>query len=517
MDLTRSSGLLLHITSLPSRFGIGDLGPNAYRFADVLAGAGQRVWQMLPVVPVAHSYSPYASPSTFAGNPLMISPERLAEEGLLFPEDLADRPDLPDDAVDFERVIPYKRHLLERAFNRFQTQDASAIQDAFDRFCREQAAWLDDYALFTALKEAFGDAAWTEWPEALAHRQPDALAQARAEHAQAVRMHQFWQFLFDRQWNALHTYCHDRDLTILGDVPIYVAHDSADVWAAPDLFFLDEAGNPTVVAGVPPDYFSETGQRWGNPLYRWDLMQAEAYAWWTARLRRAITLFDMIRLDHFRGFAAYWEVPSEEETAINGRWVDGPGAALFEQLEANLGRLPILAENLGIITDDVTALMRQFDFPGMAVLQFGFGGTTDSEHLPHNYTHHLVVYTGTHDNDTLVGWWMNAASTLNDEAVARERAYASHYLNLAPEAADDLHWRCIRMLMASSASLVVTPVQDVLGLGSDARMNTPGTETGNWGWRLLPTHLDTLADEPAQRLRTLTRTFGRAENKQPPV
>ena len=517
MDLTRSSGLLLHITSLPSRFGIGDLGPNAYRFADVLAGAGQRVWQMLPVVPVAHSYSPYASPSTFAGNPLMISPERLLDEGLLHPEDLADGPDLPDHTVDFEHVIPYKRHLLERAFERFETRDDSAIRDAFDRFCQDQAAWLDDYALFTALKEAFDDRAWTEWPVALAHRHPEALAHARDEHARAVRMHAFWQFLFDRQWNALHAYCRDRGIAILGDVPIYVAHDSADVWAAPHLFFLDAAGNPTVVAGVPPDYFSETGQRWGNPLYRWDVMQADDYTWWTHRLRRAITLFGMIRLDHFRGFAAYWEVPAHEETAINGRWVGGPGAVLFERLEANLGRLPILAENLGIITDDVTALMKQFDFPGMAVLQFGFGGDTDNEHLPHNYTHHLVVYSGTHYNDTLLGWWTNAESTLNAETVAREQAYARHYLNLGPEAQDDLHWRCIRMLMASSASLVVTPVQDVLGLGSDARMNTPGTESGNWGWRLLPGQLDALSGDPARHLHALTRIFGRSVDKQRPI
>ncbi len=516
MDLTRSSGLLLHITSLPSRYGIGDLGPNAYRFADALAGASQRVWQMLPAVPVADSASPYASPSTFAGNPLMISPDHLINDGVLLPQDLNEVPDFPTNHVDFENVIPYKRQLLERAFERFAADEVSPLRDAFYQFCQDEASWLDDYALFTALKEAHDNAAWPSWPAPLAHREPEALAQAKVEHATAFQMHQFWQFLFDRQWKALHSYCRDRNIAILGDVPIYVAHDSADVWAAPHLFFLDDDGNPTVVAGVPPDYFSETGQRWGNPLYRWDVMQQDGYVWWIARLRKALALYDMIRLDHFRGFAAYWEVPASEETAINGVWVDGPGEDLFDKLEASLGPLPILAENLGIITEDVTALMNRFDFPGMAVLQFGFGGKTTSEHLPHSYSQHLVAYTGTHDNDTLVGWWMNAAGTLDADAVARERTYALQYLALDPDEIQDLHWRCIRMLMASAASLVVTPVQDVLGLGSSARMNTPGTDSGNWGWRLLPGYLDALTGTPSTRLRTLTQVYGRAEDKQRP-
>jgi len=511
MDLSRSSGLLLHLTSLPSPFGIGDLGPAAYRFADVLAGAAQRVWQMLPVVPVAHSYSPYASPSTFAGSPLLISPERLVDDGLLHPDDVADLPAFPIHFVDFERVIPHKRRLLERAFDRFEAHAVPWMHDAFDAFCRAEAHWLDDYALFMALKEAHGDVLWTEWPDPLSHRDPDALDRARTDHARAIRQHQCWQFLFDRQWTALRAYCHHQRLTILGDVPIYVAHDSADVWAHPDLFYLDDARNPTVVAGVPPDYFSETGQRWGNPLYRWDLMQHDGFAWWTRRLQKALSLFDMIRLDHFRGFAAYWEVPADEETAINGRWVDGPGASLFEHLHAALGDLPILAENLGIITDDVTALIHQFDFPGMAVLQFAFGGGRTSVHLPHNYTRHLVAYTGTHDNDTLVGWWTQAAHTRTAEAVRRERAYALQYLNLDLDDIQTLNWRCIRLLMASVAALVVTPVQDVLGLGSRARMNTPGTETGNWAWRLLPDQLDRLAGEPAFRLRALTDIYGRLD------
>jgi len=516
MDLPRSSGLLLHVSSLPSPYGIGDLGPTAYRFADVLTGAAQRIWQMLPVGPVAYGYSPYASPSTFAGNPMLISPQQLLEAGLLHPDDLANPPDFPDSIVAFEQVIPYKRRLLERAFDRFEAGGGAEDRVAFGQFCKSNADWLDDYALFMALKEAHHDASWTAWPPPLARREADTLAHARTQYARAVRRHMFWQYLFERQWAALHTYCRERGLAILGDLPIYVAHDSADVWAHPELFFLTDTGNPTVVAGVPPDYFSETGQRWGNPIYRWDVMQAHGFAWWTHRFQKALALFDLIRLDHFRGFAAYWEVPAEEETAINGRWRDGPGPALFEQVEANLGRLPLLAENLGFITDDVTALMKQFDFPGMAVLQFGFGGDADSEHLPHNYTHHLVAYTGTHDNDTLVGWWTNDQSTLGAETVARERAYALHYLNLDPDEVQDLHWRCIRALMASSASLVITPVQDVLGLDSRARMNTPGTVGNNWGWRLLPDQLDALAGEPAARLHALTRIYGRTEDKQPP-
>ncbi len=517
MDLPRSSGLLLHVTSLPSPFGIGDLGPTAYRFVDLLAGSAQRVWQMLPVVPVAYSYSPYASPSTFAGNPMLISPERLLEAGLLHPDEVAEPPSLPDHAVAFEKVIPYKLTLLERAFERFEAGGDAVDRQAFAQFCKDNADWLDDYALFMALKEIHPDVSWTAWPPPLARRDPDTLARARTHYARAARRHMFWQYLFDRQWAALHSYCREKGIAILGDLPIYVAHDSADVWAHPKLFFLDETGNPTVVAGVPPDYFSETGQRWGNPIYRWDVMQDNGFAWWTQRLQKALSLFDTIRLDHFRGFAAYWEVPADEETAINGRWVDAPGTAIFEQLQANLGPLPILAENLGIITDDVVALMKRFDFPGMAVLQFAFGGDADGEHLPHNYPTALVAYTSTHDNDTLVGWWNNDQSTLGAEAVARERAYALQYLNLDPDDMQDLHWRCIRVLMASSASLVVTPVQDVLGLDSRARMNTPGTVGGNWGWRLLPDQFDHLAGEPAARLRALTQIYGRTEDKQPPV
>ncbi|MFQ5571428.1 MAG: 4-alpha-glucanotransferase [Rhodothermales bacterium] len=514
MDLPRSSGLLLHLTSLPSIHGIGDLGPSAYRFADSLAEAHQRIWQMLPVVPVGYGYSPYASPSTFAGNPMLLSPDLLLEQGLLLADDLAGKPDFPNHYVDFARVYPYKTKLLQRAFDRFEEKAASQERAAFAAFCKANDHWLPDYALFMALKDAHRSVAWIEWPAPLAQRDPDALNAARNEYEYDIRKHTFWQFLFEQQWSALRAYCRQRSIRILGDLPIYVAHDSADVWANPHLFYLDDTGNPTVVAGVPPDYFSETGQRWGNPLYRWDMMQENHFSWWTQRLEKALTLFDIIRLDHFRAFAAYWEVPAEEKTAINGRWVDAPGTEFFVQIEARLGRLPLLAENLGVITDDVTALMERFDFPGMAVLQFAFDTDADSEFLPHNYSKNLAAYPGTHDNDTLIGWWTNNQSTLDAEAVARARAYALQYLNLDPDDVQQIHWRCIRLLMGSVAHLVVTPVQDVLGLGSHARMNTPGTVSDNWGWRLLP---DQLTDEHLARLRTLTQLYGRSEDREPPV
>ncbi len=510
MDLPRCSGLLLHVTSLPSRFGIGDLGPAAYRFADLLAGARQRVWQMLPVGPVGLGHSPYASPSTFAGNPLLLSPDVLRDEGLLHADDLAGAPAFADDHVDFERVAPYKYPLLERAFDRFEAHADDAAHAAFEGFCEAHAAWLDDYALFAALRDAH-EGGWTGWPDGLARRDADALARAREALARPVQRHAFWQFLFERQWQALRAHCRRRRLHLLGDLPIYVAHDSADVWADPALFHLDEAGNPTVVAGVPPDYFSATGQRWGNPLYRWDRMQRDGFAWWIRRIEAALRRFDLLRLDHFRAFAAFWEVPAEEETAIRGRWVEAPGEALFEHVESALGRLPLLAENLGLITDEVTALMARFALPGMAVLQFGFGDDAGSEHLPHNYTPETAAYTGTHDNDTLVGWWR-----LEAEHMTRQRAYARHYLGLRPEDEQGVHWHGIRLLMASVARLVVTPVQDVLGLGSDARMNTPGRASGNWTWRLRPDAFERLEGEPARRLRTLTQTYGRTEDRQPP-
>ncbi|MDX1529983.1 MAG: 4-alpha-glucanotransferase [Rhodothermales bacterium] len=499
---SRSSGLLLHVTSLPSPFGIGDLGPGAYRFVDFLQRAEQGLWQVLPLVPVGLGDSPYSSPSTFAANPLLISPERLRDDGLLTDDDLADAPALPADRVDFERVRPYKLALLRRAYERFESGAGDAdLRAGFDAFRARHAAWLDDYALFMALKAEFDGAEWPDWPADLAGREPAALEDARRQHAAAVRMRQLWQYLFERQWRALCDYAHDRGVQIFGDLPIYVAHDSADVWAHPDLFHLDAAGEPTVVAGVPPDYFSETGQRWGNPIYRWDRMRERGYGWWVDRLRRTLDLVDLVRLDHFRGFEAYWAIPAGEPTAVHGRWVEGPGAALFRALERRLGApLPVVAENLGTITPEVDRLMEAFALPGMAVLLFAFGDP-NSQYLPHHYARRLVAYTGTHDNDTVRGWWDGL------DAGGAERCFAQRYLGLEGRADGEVHWAAIRALLGSVAGTVIVPLQDVLGLGSAARMNTPGLASGNWTWRLTP---DQLPDAAADRLGQLTRTFGRA-------
>lgn len=512
MDFPRASGVLLHLTSLPGPYGIGDMGPEAYAFVDFLARTHQRFWQVLPLVPVGYGDSPYASPSTFAGNTLLLSPDLLVKQGLLDAEEVAHPPAFPTDQVRFEEATAYKHQLLDKAFDRFDSHAPEKAQAALRAFCDDNADWVWDYALFQAIREAHHLAPWTEWSAPLAHRAPDALAEARVTYARGIRKHLFLQYLFDRQWRDLHAYARSKHIRIFGDLPIYVAHDSADVWSHPDLFYLNDDGTPSVVAGVPPDYFSETGQRWGNPIYRWDVMAERGYAWWTRRFEKIFQRVDLIRLDHFRGFEAYWEIPAHEPTAINGRWVQGPGASLFEAVEARLGRLPVVAENLGLITDEVTALMEQFRFPGMAVLQFAFESSTDSYFLPHNYEHQLVAYTGTHDNDTLMGWWEQNTSTFASDAMTRMKAYARMYLNL--NGRDPLHWTCIRSLMASSAGLVVFPVQDLLGLGSEARMNTPGKGSDNWRWRMAP---GTLTEDIAHHLSNLTRVYGRAEDKSLPA
>jgi 4-alpha-glucanotransferase len=502
VDPRRVSGILLHITSLPSPYGIGDLGPAAFRFADFLTRTNQRLWQVLPLGPVGFGASPYSAESTFAGNPLLISPEPLVEYGLVTEEDLAPLKELPDDHVDYERVETRKKALLRTAFERYQDDPSAISTTSLEQFRRDHASWLDDYALYAALKRAHDGAPWMDWAEPLARRDPDALTQARETHADAVRMHVFWQYLFHRQWTALQSYCHARDIRLFGDLPIYVARDSADVWANQDLFHLDEDGRPSVVAGVPPDYFSTEGQRWGNPLYRWDEMRENGYQWWKNRMRHTLDRVDLVRLDHFRGFEAYWEIPADSETAINGQWRDGPGAHFFETLEEDLGDLPVVAEDLGVITDEVEALRDQFDFPGMAVLQFAFENDPTNKFLPHNYRQNLVAYPGTHDNNTTVGWWENELT------LPEARSYAREYLDLdASDAA--IHEKALRALMASIADRVVTPLQDVLGLGENARMNNPGEPNGNWTWRVTP---DQVTDAAEERLSTLTRIYGRAED-----
>jgi 4-alpha-glucanotransferase len=505
----RASGLLLHPTSLPSRFGIGDLGPEAHRFVDQLARAKQRVWQVLPLGPTGYGDSPYQSLSAFAGNPLLISLDILIADGLLTEADAGER--FADGGVDYASVVAHRRRLWPRVVERF---DAAARPDTlarFEAFCVRERWWLDDFALYIALKDAHAEAAWTAWPEAAAQREPQALAAWRRQLAREIRTCQLTQFLFFEQWRDLRARCAARGIALVGDVPIFVALDSADVWSRRDLFRLDSLGRPTVVAGVPPDYFSATGQLWGNPHYDWAALAREGFAWWIDRVRSALALVDRIRLDHFRGFIGAWEVPAGAPTAIDGRWQPGPGAALFEALQAALGvaRLPLIAENLGVITAEVETVRQRFALPGMAILQFAFGTDPQAPSFrPHNHERALAVYTGTHDNDTTVGWWTSGdtgLSTRSADDIARERAYARRYL--AMDAGDAIQWAMIRAAMASVAELAVFPVQDVLGLGNEARMNQPGVASGNWRWRLTPGALD---DRALDRLGELTITYERA-------
>jgi 4-alpha-glucanotransferase len=494
----RSSGILLHPTSLASPYGIGDLGAEARRFVDFLVRAGQKVWQVLPLGPTGYGESPYQCFSAWAGNPMLISLERLVEQGCLDASALASTLKFPEDAVDFERLNPWKTALLESA-----TQHGSGFED----FCEANQNWLDDFALFMALKAQHHGVTWTQWEPGARDREPKALAKWRQQLAAPVDAQKFLQFVFFEQWRELREYARERDVRIMGDLPIYVSHDSADVWVNRQYFHLDAQGNPTVVSGVPPDYFSQTGQLWGNPIYRWDALAQDGYGWWLDRFRATFQMVDMIRLDHFRGFEAYWEIPALEPTAVNGRWVKGPGAALFRAAKAKLGELPFVAENLGVITPEVEAIREEFGFPGMAVLQFAFG--TDAQaptFRPHNYPREVVAYTGTHDCDTTVGWWSSEGrgeSTRSDEDIRRERDFAMRYLNTDGK---EIHWTFLRALEASVADTVLIPMQDVLGLGTEARMNQPATLGGNWRWRYRP---GALTPELAQRLRELAELYER--------
>ncbi len=506
MASRRASGLLLHPTSLPGRYGIGDLGPEAHRFLDFVQAAGQRIWQVLPLGPTGYGDSPYQCFSAMAGNPLLVSPERLADEGWLVADDLVALEGLPASVADFDRLIAPRRAALARAYQRFLALGREDQRSAFEAFRETHAWWLQDFGLFMALKEAHDMRAWTSWAAPLRDREPRALESARAQHSEICRLHEFVQWQFFSQWDALRQAAARRGVEFMGDMPIFVAHDSADVWARPDLFDLAPDGSPRGVAGVPPDYFSATGQLWGNPLYRWDRMAADGYAWWIDRMRMTLALVDRVRLDHFRGFVAYWHVPGDAMTAIHGQWRRGPGAALFEALAAALGPLPIVAENLGFITPDVEDLRARFGLPGMAILQFAFGTDPQApDFLPHNLARDRVAYTGTHDNDTMVGWARGAAgdSTRTPDDIARERGYAEAYLEAAP---DQLHWAAIRGVVASVADTAIVPVQDVLGLGSEARMNTPGRASGNWRWRL---ERGALTAAHAERLRRLADLYGR--------
>jgi 4-alpha-glucanotransferase len=495
----RSSGLLLHPTSLPGPFGSGDLGPEAHAFADFLAAAGQRWWQMLPVGPPGEGHSPYSAASAFAGHPALVSLQRLADEGLLDRRDLrTSRPRFSDARVEHQRVLAYRAALLRRAFERFRERGGPRGSD-FARFVKENAFWLEDFALFAALKEATGNAPWAQWDDGVRRRRPAALARAAEELADEVAYQRFVQFAFDRQWQALRARCAAHGIGLIGDIPIFVAYDSAEVWANPHLFLLDAKLRPTVVSGCPPDAFCEEGQRWGHPHYDWKVHARDGYRWWVERFRQTLRWFDAVRIDHFLGFHRVWHVRASSPTAKGGRYVPGPGPAFFDALRAELGDVPIIAEDLGAVVPEALALRDRFNFPGMRILQFGFGG--DAYHLPHSYPRRAVAYTGTHDNDTTAGWFRKLP------AAERQRVLAYATDGRGAAAGADVVWPLIRAALASVADTAVFPVQDLLGLGSEARMNTPGTVKHNWAWRLPPGQLTPAL---AKRLRAACEVCGRA-------
>ena len=495
---TRGNGILLHVTSLPSAYGIGDFGPAAYRFVEALERARQHYWQILPLNPTRARYgnSPYSSPSAFALNTLLISPELLARDGFIDPEDLEPHPDLPEDRVAFEAVAWYRERLLGLAHRRFCESEP---ESDYESFCTRAAWWLDDHALFTALTDHYHDLPWNRWPEEVRTRLPEALEEMRERLTDRIGKEMFFQYLADRQWSALRRHCTDRGVQVIGDIPIYVAYESADVWANPGIFKLDGNLRPTVVAGVPPDIFSSTGQLWGNPVYDWAALQAQGYDWWVRRIARSGELYDLFRIDHFRAFADYYEVPAGDTTAERGTWVDGPGADFFEVLARRFPCFAIVAEDLGANTPAVQGLLDRFGFPGMKILLFAFGeGLPGSAHAPHNYVPNLICYTGTHDNNTARGWFEEEAS---EEDKQRFFAYVGREVG-----AGEVHRDLVRLAMTSVARASIIPMQDLLGLGAAARMNYPSTTSGNWEWRMTPVEF---AGAPLEWLRNLTVLSGR--------
>ena len=495
----RSSGILLHPTSLPGQFGSGDFGTNAFQFVDWLVKAGQTFWQILPLGEVGPGNSPYMSSSAFAGNHLLIDLEELARQGWLEVQELQPLPGFKPERVDYELVRPYRMERLRLAAKRFFLKRHESGRAAYDEFCEAEKHWLDDYVLFKAIGEHELGPEWSDWPEALAKREPRALEAIKLHYADEIGFWKFCQWCFARQWSALKEYANDRGVRLIGDIPIFVAYHSADVWAHQDLFELDERGRPTVVAGVPPDYFSKTGQLWGNPLYRWDVHEQSGYAWWIARLEHALRFFDQVRIDHFRGFVNYWAIPAGAPTAVDGEWLPGPGEKLFEAFQQALGKLPVIAEDLGLITPDVIELRDKFNLPGMRILQFAFGEDEHNTFLPHHYVPNLVVYPGTHDNDTSVGWWQSARE--------HEKGFALRYLGSDGQ---EINWEMIKALSASAANTVIYPLQDVIALGSDHRMNLPGTSSGNWEWRFSWSQLQ---DSHTERLAEITAMH----NRNPPL
>jgi 4-alpha-glucanotransferase len=490
----RSAGILLHPTSLPGPYGVGDIGPAAMKWVDALVRARQKWWQILPLGPTAFGDSPYQCFSALAGNPYLISPDALVQEGLLNAADLG-AVHFPSEEVHYGSVIAFKTNMLARAWENFRYGHAPHLRPVFEQFRTREARWLDDFALFMALKDAHGGEGWQEWPSDIRLRRPAAISVARRDLADVIGSHQFRQFLFFRQWRHLREYAHAQGVRLIGDIPIFVAGDSTDVWSNPQLFLLDQEGRPGVVAGVPPDYFSATGQLWGNPLYDWDKLQATGYTWWLERLRATLEQVDFVRLDHFRGFEAYWAIPAGMTTAEVGEWVKAPGADFLETVRRTLGKLPLIAEDLGIITPQVEELRDRFHLPGMRILQFAFGGAVEDRFLPHNYEHNTVVYTGTHDNDTTRGWYAGLTEG--------EAHFVRRYLG---RDGSDIAWDLIRLAWASVANYALAPLQDVLDLGSEGRLNLPGRPSGNWCWRYTD---DMLTDGTLDRLADLTELYGR--------
>jgi 4-alpha-glucanotransferase len=497
MRFERAAGILLHPTSLPGRFGIGDLGPEAYHFVNFLESAGQTLWQVFPLGPTGFGDSPYQCFSAFAGNPNLISPEKLHDKGLLTAAELIP-PSVPDPhRIDFGSVINYKKELLTRAYENFK-RNSSFSDKNFNKFCELNSVWLEDYSFFMAVKEHFGGGLWTAWDRGLVKREEKALNEWKTKLSDGINYHKFVQYVFFEQWSDIKNYANSKGIKIIGDMPIFIAYDSADLWAHKELFSVDGHGNLTFVAGVPPDYFSATGQLWGNPLYRWDEMEKDDFRWWQLRMKQIFDLVDMVRIDHFRGFDAYWEIPGGSATAEKGRWVKAPGEKFFRALEENLGRLPIIAEDLGVITKSVESLRDKFDFPGMKILQFAFGTGMERKFLPHNYKPNCLVYTGSHDNDTTRAYFEKEKDNGNDIY-----QHARQYLDYS---GDDLTGELIRTAYASVADLVIIPMQDILRLGGVARMNFPGKSDGNWQWRFT---WDQVSESAASHLKYMCRLYER--------
>jgi 4-alpha-glucanotransferase len=491
------SGILLHPSSLPGPDGIGDIGPEAYEWVNFLVQSGCNLWQLLPLGPTGYGDSPYQCFSAFAGNPFLISSTLLIDEGLLLLEDLQDRPDFSTESVDFGPVIQWKLKLLDRAYNNFVQKQPEEITEKFQQFIIQEQDWLFDFALFMAIKEVNGGLSWDYWDDGLRKRDRKALKNFQDENKTLIESHMFKQFLFFTQWTGLKNYANDQGIKIIGDIPIFISFDSSDAWSNPELFYFDEDFKPTVVAGVPPDYFSATGQLWGNPLYRWEVHKQDRYKWWLKRINSTLKLFDFIRLDHFRGFVNYWEVPAGNETAEIGQWLPGPGADFFEVMQNELGVLPIIAEDLGEISTDVYKLRDQFDLPGMKILQFAFSSDPEDPFLPHNYPVNCVAYTGTHDNDTVLGWYQSAP--------VEEKDFCRRYLARSGE---NISWDLIRAVWSSVAKITIAPLQDFLGLGTEARMNYPGRPSGNWSWRVLPHQINS---ELAQRINEINFLYSRSK------